>query len=370
MAQAPEFIERDLQVIIDEMVADYEQRTGRVLQPAQVERLLINAFAYREALVREKIQYAATQNLVDFASAPVLDYLGALVGVSRLAASRATVTIDFTLVSGHGGVTIPQGTRVSTTDGQAVFRTTTDQIVAPGVTSASVEAESVTEGTGGNGYGIGTITVILDPQAFLSAATNSDISGGGAAQESDEALRERIKLAPASFSNAGSRGAYEFYSLSASPSIIDVAVLGPPDIDPGQVEIYPLMEDGSVTPSTVLDAVNASVNSEKVRPLTDTVTVLSPTRVEYDIEVNITVFTDADPDAVQATIQQRLEEFALEKRQSLGQDIMYTQIISRCMVEGVYDVNVTLPVDSIIIAPTEFGFCNSITVNIIGSTNG
>jgi phage-related baseplate assembly protein len=372
MATAPEFIERDLQVIVDEMVADYETRTGRILQPAQVERLLINAFAYREALVREKIQYAATQNLVDFASAPVLDYLGALVGVTRLAASSATVTVEFTLVAGHGGVTIPQGTRVSTTDGLAVFRTQVDVIVAPGVTTASTQAENVTEGTAGNGYGVGTITLILDPQAFLSAVTNTDISGGGAEQEQDEPLRERIKLAPGSFSNAGSRGAYEFFSLSASPSISDVAILGPPDIAPGQVEIYPLMADGSVTPLTVLDAVDAAVNSEKVRPLTDTVTVIPPTRVDYDISVNVTVYTDADSVSVQTSIEERLAAFALAKRQQLGQDIMIAQIVAQCMVEGVYTVNVTaLSISgNLIIAPTEFGYCNSITVNIIGSTNG
>jgi phage-related baseplate assembly protein len=370
MAQAPEFIDRDLEVIIEEMVADYEQRTGRVLQPAQVERLLINAFAYRELLLREKVQFAATQNLVDFAAAPMLDYLGALVGVTRLAASSATVTIQFTLVAGHGGVTIPQGTRVSSTDGQAVFRTDNDQIVAPGVNTASVTASMITEGVSGNGYAVGTVTNILDPQAFLSVATNTDISGGGAAQESDEALRDRIKLAPASFSNAGSRGAYKFFSLSASPSIIDVAVLGPPDIDPGQVEIYPLMEDGSETPQTVLDEVNAACNAEKVRPLTDTVTVISPTRVDYDLEVNVTIFTDAISGDVQAQIEENLNAFALQKRRQLGQDIMLSRVISTSMVQGVYNVAVVSPTGNLIIDPTEFAFCNSVTVNIIGSTNG
>lgn len=371
MAQAPDFIERDLQVIIDEMIADYEQRTGRVLQPAHVERLLINAFAYREQLVREKIQYAATQNLVDFSSAPVLDYLGQLVGVSRLAASSATVTIKFTLVDGHGGVTIPEGTRVATTDGQAVFRTTTDYIVAPGINIVEVEAANVEEGSSGNGYAIGTITQILDPQAFISLAANMDISGGGAAQEGDEALRERIKLAPGSFSNAGSRGAYTFFALSASPSIIDVAVLGPPDIAPGQVEIYPLMEDGSVTPNTVLDAVDAAVNSEKVRPLTDTVTVLAPTLVSYGIDVEVTILTDADSSTVQDEIEAKLNAFILAKRQSLGQDIMVNQVIAQCMVEGVYNITLIEPNADVVIAATEYGFCTSPPqINIIGTNNG
>lgn len=370
MAQAPEFIERDLEVIISEMVADYEQRTGRTLHPAQVERLLINSFAYRESLVREKIQYAASQNLVDFASAPVLDYLGQLVGVSRLASSAATVTIEFTLVTGHGGVTIPQGTRVSTTDGVAVFETTIDEIVSAGASTATVEAVCIDEGSAGNGYAVGTITEIMDPLAFVSEATNTDISGGGAEQEDDEALRERIKLAPASFSNAGSRGAYEFFALSASPSIIDVAVLGPPDIAPGQVEIYPLMEDGSVTSPTVLTAVDAAVNSEKVRPLTDTVTVIAPTQVTYAIDVDVTILTEADPTTVQAAIEEKLNAFVLAKRQKLGQDILLTQVISQCMVEGVYTVDVIEPSANVILSAVEFGYATAITVTIAGTNNG
>jgi len=285
------------------------------------------------------------------------------------------VTIQFTLVAGHGGVTIPQGTRVASTDGQAVFLVDTDEIVPPGTNTVAVTASMITEGEGGNGYAVGTVTNILDPQPFLSSATNTDVSGGGAAQESDEILRERIKLAPASFSNAGSRGAYKFFALSASPSVIDVSVLGPGDeptfvVDPGNVHIFPLMEDGSVTPSTVLDEVTAAVNSEKVRPLTDTVFVAAPERIEYAIEVNVTIFTDAVSGTVQQQIEDSLNAFVLEKRKKLGQDIMLSRIVSNSMVQGVYDVAVVEPSADIIVTPTEFGFCTSVTVNIIGSTNG
>lgn len=371
--EIPSFIERDLEAIISEMVADYEQRTGRTLYPAQTERLLINAFAYREMLVRERIQYAATQNLVDFSNAPVLDYLGALLGVIRLSASRATVLEQFNLVPGHSGVTIPKGTRVSSVDGLSVFQTLDDEIVPIGTNTVVLTIECITDGTSGNGFAIGTLTRILDPQAFLMSVTNTSISGGGADQESDEEFRERIKLAPGSFSNAGSRGAYAYFAKSASPSIIAVAVLGPNDTPataPGEVQIFPLMADGTVTPPTIIDAVEAAVNDEKVRPLTDLVTVLSPTRVDYDIEVNLTLYTDADSISIQSQVEDALASFALAKRQNLGQDIKLNQIISICMVSGVYDVSVVSPSADIIVANTEFGFCNSVTVNVIGTNNG
>ena len=372
MAQ-PEFIERDVNQIVTEMIADMEQRLGRTIQPAQVERLLINSFAYRESLVREKIQYAAVQNLVEFSNAPVLDYLGELVGVTRLAASAASVELEFTLVSGHGGVTIPAGTRIATVDSLAVFRVATDTIVAPGVTTATVTANSNATGTAANNYAIGTVTQILDPLAFVSSVVNTTVSGGGAAQESDEALRERIKLAPASFSNAGSRGAYQYFALSASPSIIDVAVLGPndtPATGPGEVEVYPLMEDGTVTPGTIIDAVEAAVNAEKVRPLTDLVTVIAPDRIDYDVEIDVTTYTDADPTDIQSAIETKLNAFVLAKRQKLGQDVKISQIIAQSVIEGVFDVSVVQPSADILIDVNEFAYCNSVTVNIIGSNNG
>ena len=76
-------------LILADMIAEFEAAADRTLYPAQVERLLINLYAYRESLVRNAIQYAAQQNLLAFASFPMLDYLGQLLGVTRLASQPA-----------------------------------------------------------------------------------------------------------------------------------------------------------------------------------------------------------------------------------------------------------------------------------------
>jgi hypothetical protein len=54
----------DPNLILADMVAAFQVAAGRTLQPAQVERLLINLYAYRESLVRNAIQYAGQQNLL------------------------------------------------------------------------------------------------------------------------------------------------------------------------------------------------------------------------------------------------------------------------------------------------------------------
>ena len=50
MTQLPEpnFIERDPDVVTKEWIAAYEEKSGKVLQPAQIERLMIDVGAYRE----------------------------------------------------------------------------------------------------------------------------------------------------------------------------------------------------------------------------------------------------------------------------------------------------------------------------------
>ena len=77
----------DPNLILAEMIAAFESSSGRRLQPAQVERLLIDLYAYRESLVRNAVQYAAQQNLLAFAIFPMIDYLGGLVGVTALASA-------------------------------------------------------------------------------------------------------------------------------------------------------------------------------------------------------------------------------------------------------------------------------------------
>lgn len=371
MATAPTFVENIPSEIVSAFVAQYEQLTGRTLYPAQVERLLINAFSYREGLVRQAIQDAATQNLVAFSRAPVLDYLGELVGVKRISALPASCTIRFTLSANPSGLTIPEGTRVRSEDGRVTFVTVEDLNIAATVLTADVTADCDTDGEVGNGYLPGQVDAILDPLVSVAAATNLETTNGGAEEETDENLRERIRLAPASFSNAGSKGAYIYWAKTANPNIIDVAV---ESNVPGTVQIYPLMKDGSTTPTQVLDAVLATCSDEKVRPLTDTVTAIAPTRINYEVNVDLTLYEEADQATVEAAVLAALTDFTTNKRLKMGQDIVKNQVEKQCLVDGVYDVVVynsgSTPFATIEVDPTEFAFCTAITVQTVDTTAG
>lgn len=223
----PSFIERDVSKITQEMIAKYEAETGKTLQPAQIERLLIDLIAYRENLLRISIQEAAKQNLVNYATYPMLDYLGELVGVTRLEAKKAVTTLRFSMNSTKvNSVSIPTGTQVESKDGKVIFTTLASASIPAGQLYVDIETQCDTAGEVGNGYLAGEINALVSNNlSDINSVTNTLTTSGGAEEEENDSLRDRIKQAPEQFSNAGSRGAYEFLTKSAHQDIIDVTVL-------------------------------------------------------------------------------------------------------------------------------------------------
>lgn len=360
-----EFVHEDSDRIIAECKAFYEASLNRQISPADIEMLLINGLAYRELLVRSGVNEAARQNMVSFARGAALEYLGELVGVSRLPASSALCTIEFALIEGHNGVTIPEGLRVQSTDGKVIFQTIETKVCPIGTLTAQLKAAATTAGAIGNDYGINKINIILDPQAFIATAQNIDVTAGGANAESDDELRERIMLAPASFSVAGPKDAYVYFAKSAHPSIVDVAVTSP---NPGDVNIYPLLEGGLMPTQEILDAVQAICNADKIRPLTDSVYTLQPTSTDYAIEVNLTLLTNAVTDSTKSKVEAILNTFKEDRKNRLGVDVVRSQLIQLSKIDGeVYDVEVVSPAANIVADPEVYTNCTSITVNVIGT---
>jgi phage-related baseplate assembly protein len=342
----------DPNLILADMIAEFEAASGRTLQPAQVERLLINLYAYRESLVRNAIQYAGEQNLLAFASFPMLDYLGQLLSVNRLASQPAVTTLQFTLTSALTvPFTIAAGTLAGTNDGQFVFATSAAITLAAGATIASVAAAATAPGAGANGYLAGQVNVQLNPNSLIASVTNTSTTTGGSAPETDDHLRTRIQAAPNQFSVAGPIGAYRFFAIGADPSIVDAQVVSP---SPGSVNVYvltgpvtqqpaPAPNSAGVANSALLAKVATVLNADTIRPLTDTVNVLAVTEVDYQITATVTLYSDADPTATMVAATTAVQELALELAAKIQRDIVPSQIIAALSVVGVYGVTLTSP---------------------------
>ena len=444
----PQFVSVNANQILADQVAFYNSTlnsygVNKTLQPGQPEQLILNDFAYREALVLNAINSAALQNLVSFAVAPVLDYLGLDAGVERLIAQPSVCSVEFTLISTHGTVTIPMGTRIASSDGNFVFATTKPATAISTDTTIIVPCECTQGGTLSNGYPGGSIIAIQDPLSFVASVANLNATTGGTDDETDDRLRQRILLAPGAFSTCGTTDGYKFFALSADPTIISVTVNSP---TPGQVNIYPLVNNAATINTTqtsgflvpnsqyiittynagddftnvgaasnaagvvfvatgttpavwsntsVLTLNNYAALCAKVynycsptnrRPLCDTVFVLQPNQINYRITANLTLYNQVNAVAVNQTLvtQQVIEALNLFTSSGsiiMGNDIVYNQIEGKCTnVVGVYDAGLILEqfisgtwvsiTGNILLTDIDFGYCTSVTVNVIGFTNG
>jgi phage-related baseplate assembly protein len=366
----------DPNLILADMIAEFEAASGRTLQPAQVERLLINLYAYRESLVRNAIQFAGEQNLLAFASFPMLDYLGQLLSVNRLASQPAVTTVQFTLT---GALTVPftiaAGTLVGTSDGQFAFATSATIILAAGATITSVAAAATAPGAGANGYLAGQVSVQLNPNALIASVTNTSTTTGGSAPETDDHLRMRIQAAPNQFSVAGPIGAYRFFAIGADPSIVDAQIISP---FPGSVNVYvltgpvtqqpaPAPNSAGVANSALLAKIATALNADSIRPLTDNVNVLAVTEVDYQIIATVTLYSDADPTATIVAATAAVRELALELAAKIQRDIVPSQIIAALSVAGVYGVALTSPMLTTLSAG-QWANCTTIALTTAFST--
>lgn len=328
-----EFVDADAEHVKAALFADYISITGRTLAQGDPVRLFLLVVA--EAFIRllNNQNYVGKQNLLRYATGDNLDHLGALTDTTRIPASAATTTLLITLAAKREQETIVKaGTRVATDSG-IYFATNDDAAVLAGNMTTTVKAACQTVGTVGNGFLPGEIKSIVDPVAYVASIVNTTTSAGGADEESDDDYRERIHEAPERFSTAGPTGAYEYWTKSANSGIIDVAV-----------EIRPLMTGGTLPEQELLDAVKTVVSADKVRPLTDNVSVVAPDAVSYDI--TLTYYTDVGTaeSTVKDAVTTAVNNYRLWQKSKIGRDINPSRLIADVMaVAGVKRVIVTAP---------------------------
>ena len=336
------FASADADSIDTEIVSQVESQLGRKLARADPIRLLLRGIEAVLMQQRYLIDETGKQNLLAFATGDNLEHIGALVGVSRKQPTAAVCTMRLTLSTPRTVPTIiPAGVRFTAGD-EVYFALDADLTFLAGETTLESTATCMQTGTDGNNYAAGEINIIVDPTAWLQSAVNITKSEGGSDLETDDALRERIHTAPESFSVAGPGGAYRWHAMNASPLVIDVSVRSP---SPGEVEIRPLLEGGTLPDDEMIELVYEAVNARDVRPLTDHVTVLAPVSVSYDI---IATYSIARSDATRAVAVQKavasaVNEYAMWQCSELGRDIEPSELVYRMRAAGARHIDLICP---------------------------
>lgn len=341
-----EFAARDSQTVIDNVIGGYEQLTGRRLAESDPVRLFLLSICYVIIQERAKVDAAGKSNLLYYAQDDYLDHIGSLRKTLRIDAEPARTTLKFTLSAPRSSATnIPLGTR-ATPDNQLFFATAHVATIPAGELSINITAACITAGLIGNNLDAGSVNVLVDPIPFVQSVENITTTSGGRDRESDEAYRERIYDAPASFSVAGPELAYIYWARSASSAITDVVAYSP---SPAVAEIRVLVDDGQLPSQEILDAVYDACSPKDRRPIADRVDVLAPDVVNFDL--NLTYWIDADragevPE-IQARVQEAVDSYLAWQRK-LGRDLNPSELGARLMQTGIKRHNITEPIFSVV----------------------
>lgn len=176
--------------------------------------------------------------------------------------------------------------------------------------------------------------------------------------ETDAALRRRVLLSLESLSVAGPRGAYEFHTRSVA-GVKDCAVDSP---TPGTVRVVIIGNTGDGTPSAqLISDVEAALNDDDVRPLTDTVSVVGATIVPFTIEATIYTNDGPDPEVVIANCEAAAAAYASSVA-AVGADVTLSGVYAALHQAGVSRVVLTSPAADILTAATAAPSCTAITL--------
>ncbi len=336
------FCETNGSKVEQEVLSVYESITGTSLAAGDPVRLLLEGLAYTITVQRQVIDLTGKKNLLAYAGGDHLDHLGELTDTPRLQPFFSQAEIRFELGEVQTStVHIPAGTRL-TPDSKLMFATVGPAEIPAGSLYIDTTAICETAGTIGNGFVPSQINRVVDPVAGVTKAHNLSTTLGGAEIEADDRYRERIKLSPEKASVAGPAGKYQYWAESAHQDIGDVAVLSP---TPGKVDIIVLMKNGELPTAEILNAVEAKVSPEDVRPLTDNTEVLAAETVEYTIELSW--FVGRSNATLAASIQTKVDkaiaDFILWQRSALGRDINPTELIHLIRQAGAKRVELTAP---------------------------
>jgi len=283
---APVVVETlSFETIFAAMLADLQARdaTFDALVESDPAYKILEVAAYRELIIRQRVNDAARAVMLAYATGADLDQIGALFGVVRLVITEA------------------------------------------------------------------------DPEAVPPVA---------AVMESDTDFRRRIQLSLEGFSTAGPEGAYVFHALAADGDVLDASATSP---DPGEVLVSVLSRTGDGEASTeLLDAVEAALNADSVRPLTDLVTVQSATIVDFTITATLHTYPGPDSAVVLAAANAALDDY-LESVHRIGRDVTLSGIYAALHQPGVQRVTLSSPSANVTISATEAAHCTARTVTIAGT---
>lgn len=313
-----------------------------VLSAASPYKLLIMGASAIGYQIVQLLDQKGKANFLRYAQGAALDNLASFKKIVREPAKRAEATVRFTMTSTRTSATgIPAGTRVSTED-NIYFEVKSYSEIPAGSLYADVKVQAIEAGEAGNGIAAGLINKIVDPLPYIESVSSTTISAGGADIESDADLTYRVYMAPAGYSVAGPKDAYEYFAKSFRADVSDVEVYSPA---PCKVTVCFLLDGGVIPDQKTRNEMLSYLSDETRRPLADEVSIEVPEEVTYNITLSYWIAQSKASSAVsiQTAVNAAIAEYQSWQR-AMGRDINPTELTARIRNAGAKRVSVTAPV--------------------------
>lgn len=311
----PDVIEElSYESILSEMLADLAVRDETlVIDEHDPSYKLLEVAAYRELLIRKRVNAAGTSIMLAYASGNNLDNLGALpwINLERLV-----------IVPGDDS-TYPPTDPIYESD--EAFRKRM-QLSLEGFSTAGPEG------------------------AYIFHAMSAD-----------GRVKDAAAQAP-KFSYANLDPSVE---AQLPPGVIVLQVDDDAGLDepmPGDVVVTAMSsENDGAAPSDLVNTIQVALTDEDVVPLTDHVIVKSVNVINYSIEATLYLFSGPGGDEVVAQAEYAINEY-IKNQHKIGLDITLSGIYAALHQPGVQRVELASPVADIVVDRQSTAFCTSVIV--------
>ena len=336
------FVDNDILKLEDTLKKGYEEIMKVTVKDGDPINDFISWITYIFSIANNNINFTGKMNLLRYATGTYLEALGELVGVKRNLARGAKATIKYTFSEVFEEViTIPKGHKVAS--GDLYFELDENIELVIGEQEVLGNVTCLQDGKIGNNLQNGEINTIVDDIPYLNSVENITASSGGADEETDEGLRERIRLKPTSFSTAGPVAAYRYYTLTAHQDIADAYIYTPRDT-PGLVKVIPLLKNGIIPNHEILEIVEKTLSDNDIRPFTDRVEIIAPTALKYSLNIKWWANRENDITLITSNIGKAVEEYKQWQKTKLGRDINPNKLIQLLIQAGAKRVEIVSPI--------------------------
>lgn len=319
-----------------------------------------------ELLEFEMMEAVKTMHYM-FAYGIYLDYHAKAYDITRKSAVPASGTLTIT---GSQGTVIPEGFLFAVPasgNEAAITFCTEEEVVIDLDGNAEVSAYAQEAGTIGN-VAADTIVIMAQPITGIESVTNRKKFTGGAPEESDDELRERIReyLENSDISYVGCDADY----IRWAKEVDDVgdAILIPEWDGPGTVKLIVLNRDGEpASPYIVGNVYNHIVSpddrSKRLAPIGATVTVVAPSNKYINVDCKITFENGSDEEAVTGQISTLIDAYFRGASKEIKRNFVGSIIMSVDGVNDYSDLTIGYRTTNIAVSKDEYPMLGAFIVN-------